>query len=241
MVISVDAARESSAACLSRSFSDIIASLTIAELSALRSSRQFRFQACTGDARLTDLLDWDALWKLIGSGAFPLWKLRVSYGRRIVQPMFYSDQGSIKANRLAGLIEQGCSIIAGRIESHVPAIETVCRNAESHGLPIAEVGAIVTSGSGGAFPRHYDMHDMVILQIEGRKRWRVFGPRVVHPIRESCCKNPPRTAPLFDRVFAPGDLLFLPSGFWHECDNECGRSLHLGLFMDPPPAADRTD
>ena len=223
---------------LTPSFGDIIGPLTSADLSALYRKRQFHFEPASDEAGFSDILDCDTLWSLIGNGTIPLAKLRVSYGRRIVKPLFYSEGGSVTPGKLASLFAQGCSIIAGRIEPYVPAIRALCRDAERCGFPIAEVGAIATQGSGGAFPCHYDMHDMVILQVEGRKRWRVFGPRVRRPVRELCCKNPPRTAPEFDRVLVPGDMMFLPSGFWHECDNERDRSLHIGLFMDPPPADD---
>jgi ribosomal protein L16 Arg81 hydroxylase len=32
----------------------------------------------------------------------------------------------------------------------------------------------------------------------------------------------------------PGDLLFLPAGYWHHCENGPERSLHLGIFLIPP-------
>lgn len=240
MVTFVDSAREPNGPPIGANFSAVIAPLTPAEISALWLNRRYRFAAGGDGLRFLELLDWDTLWRLITSGSIPPWKLRVTYGRRIVPAMFYLDHGELKADRLAQMLTQDSSVIVGRIEPHVQAIQDVCRDAETRGLPIAEVGVIVTKGGGGAFRRHYDMHDMVILQVEGSKRWRIFGPRVPEPVRELCCKNPPKTEPLFDQLLRPGDVLFLPAGFWHECDNERGRSLHLGLFMNPPPPADNT-
>ena len=41
---------------------------------------------------------------------------------------------------------------------------------------------------------------------------------------------------MFEDVLRPGDLLFLPAGYWHHCDNEDGRSLHVGFAFKPVTA-----
>jgi ribosomal protein L16 Arg81 hydroxylase len=103
-----------------------------------------------------------------------------------------------------------------------------------HGIRIADAGAIVTTGRVGALQTHYDFRDLIILQVEGSKRWRIYGPRVVRPARTSYVNEPPQTPPLLDTLLQAGDMLFMPAGFWHVCDNGPDRSLHLGLFLKPP-------
>jgi ribosomal protein L16 Arg81 hydroxylase len=110
----------------------------------------------------------------------------------------------------------------------------VCRGARIYGIPALYAGAIVTTGAGGALHAHYDQQDLIILQVEGSKRWRIFGPRVLKPIKEPASSVPPETPPILDTVLEPGDLLFLPAGYWHVCDNGPQRSLHLGLFLRRP-------
>lgn len=220
-------------------FSDLIAPLTPADLSAQWLSRAFRLQPSTGENRFTALLDWNALWTLIEEGILPPGECRITYGRRLVPPLFYADGGKINPARLARLFDQNASLIALKIEPYLPALAAACRNAATYGIRIAFAGVIVTMRGGGAFETHYDPHDLIILQVEGSKRWRIYGPRVLNPVPApaSADEIPPTTPPVLDIFLRPGDLLFLPAGFWHVCDNGPERSIHLGLFLNPPKTA----
>jgi ribosomal protein L16 Arg81 hydroxylase len=72
--------------------------------------------------------------------------------------------------------------------------------------------------------------------LEGSKRWRIFSPTVVHPTE----MMPPDAAPsedlVFDEVLEPGDMLVMPAGYWHYCENGAGLSLHGVIAFDPPNA-----
>ena len=81
---------------------------------------------------------------------------------------------------------------------------------------------------------HYDPEDLVILQVEGTKRWQIFGPPVSNPVRNMPKQSPPETEPFFDEVLEPGDLLFVPGGNWHRCESGLSTSVHLGTFFLPP-------
>jgi ribosomal protein L16 Arg81 hydroxylase len=49
---------------------------------------------------------------------------------------------------------------------------------------------------------------------------------------------PQDTAPIFDEVLEPGELLIVPAGNWHHCQAGPGRSIHLGVFIIPPTGWD---
>lgn len=217
-------------------FCDLIAPLTPDAISAFWRGRALKLQPRTGENRFAALLDWNALWRLIEDEIIPPEECRVTYGRRIVPPPFYTEQGKFNPERLARLFEQGISMIVVRLETYAPALSALLEDAASCGIRIVEAGAIVTTGGGGALKTHYDFRDIIILQVEGTKRWRIYGPRVQKPVRATHVKDPPRTPPILDTVLQPGDILFMPAGFWHVCDNGAERSLHLGLFLKPPKA-----
>ena len=86
-----------------------------------------------------------------------------------------------------------------------------------------------------AFPPHYDQQDVVALQVEGRKRWRVHAPVLPWPTHHHPC---PREGVVpgpvvLDAVLEPGDLLVLPRGFVHEAIAVGGPSLHVSLSALP--------
>lgn len=215
-------------------FTDLIAPLTPADISALWRGRAFKFQPRSGEKRFTALLDWHALWQLIERETIPLDKCRVTYGRRPVPPAFFTEAGKINPDKLARLFDQGTSIIVSKLDEYVPAISALRRDAAADGVAISHVTAIVTTGGGGALEMHYDVHDLVVLQMQGSKGWRIFGPRDPKPVQALATKNPPQTPPLHDIVLQPGDVLFVPAGTWHICDNGPDRSLHLALLLKPP-------
>ena len=95
-------------------------------------------------------------------------------------------------------------------------------------------GVIVTTGTGGALKLHRDQQDRVIVQVEGSKRWQIHGPSVSERTPGIAGEFPPKGAPIFDNFLMAGDVLFLPGGYWHKCENGPGRSLHVMLFLDRP-------
>jgi Cupin superfamily protein len=218
-------------------FHDLIAPMTEAEFSELRSSRAIALRRRTSGDRIGESLDWDVLRSLVGSSIIPATKWRLTYGGRDVPRLLYSENGRPDAARLAQLCEQGGSLIVLALQEYVPAFGAVCRDAAERGLRVINVDAIATSGRGGALGLHFDPEDNIVRQLEGSKRWRIFGPPAAIPAGDDPAPSPPQNEPLFDEALQPGDFLFVPAGYWHQCENGSDRSLHVGFLFDPPAAA----
>ncbi|KAB0345113.1 hypothetical protein FD754_022039 [Muntiacus muntjak] len=84
------------------------------------------------------------------------------------------------------------------------------------------------------FAPHYDDIEAFVLQLEGRKLWRVYRPRV--PTEELALTSSPNFSqddlgePVLQTVLEPGDLLYFPRGFIHQAECQDGvHSLHLTL------------
>ncbi|HEY0105695.1 MAG TPA: cupin domain-containing protein [Rhizomicrobium sp.] len=197
-------------------------------------TRALFFRRGADKARFDGLLDWTTLLGIIESGAMAPDRLRVTVKRRAVAPAFYAKDGKIDAANLAKLLDGDASLIAMRIDLHVPALAALCADIARRVPEEIYAGAIATTGRSGAFALHYDPQDLIILQVEGTKRWSIHGPPVDFPVEGMPQQVPPAGAPLFDETLAPGDLLFVPAGYWHYCENGPGRSLHIGIFIEPP-------
>jgi hypothetical protein len=221
-------------------FRELIAPLTPADLSALWRSGAIEHQRASGDDRFAALLDWNGLWGLVAGAVIPPEHCRVTYARKTVAPLFYADAGRLNPDRFAGLLDQGVSMVLVKLDAHVTTIAAICRHAAAFGARIVHAGAIVTTGREGAFEAHYDVFHLIVLQVEGSKRWRIYGPRVGKPVAALAAKDPPQTPPILDTVLLPGDSLFLPAGYWHTCDNGPGRSLHIVLGCDQADAGAET-
>ncbi|XP_062857772.1 ribosomal oxygenase 1 [Trichomycterus rosablanca] len=97
---------------------------------------------------------------------------------------------------------------------------------------MAGANVYLTPAGTQGFAPHYDDIEAFILQLEGKKHWRVYNPRYeeeVLPLVSS--PNFSQTEigePVLDVVLEAGDLLYFPRGFIHQGD--ClpdAHSLHI--------------
>lgn len=72
---------------------------------------------------------------------------------------------------------------------------------------------------------------MFIVQLDGRKRWRIYGDEKHLPLAVVANEQKPSPAslgpPLFDVEVEAGDLIYLPRGHVHEAATGPSRSAHL--------------
>jgi lysine-specific demethylase/histidyl-hydroxylase NO66 len=85
-------------------------------------------------------------------------------------------------------------------------------------------------GSQGLAP-HYDDIEAFVLQLEGRKRWRIYNPRSSLPREHSGdLLHSEIGSPVMEVLLQPGDLLYFPRGWIHEaCTQEDEASTHLTI------------
>jgi ribosomal protein L16 Arg81 hydroxylase len=221
----------------------LIAPLTEADFRALLRERKLTLLHGAGSARYAHLMSWKTLQGMIERGEHPrgLADFRVAKESVTVPAdrwLTKSKTGGahkVDLEKLEELLSQGFSLIITPIERHAPPLAALCDDIERRLPEQVKIGLIVTLGTDGAFKLHYDPEDLIILQLEGTKRWRIYGPPVSNPVIGMAKPVPPaETKPIFDEVLRPGDFLFVPAGNWHHCQNGPGRSLHLGIFFIPP-------
>uniref|UniRef100_A0A8C5P2L1 Bifunctional lysine-specific demethylase and histidyl-hydroxylase n=1 Tax=Jaculus jaculus TaxID=51337 RepID=A0A8C5P2L1_JACJA len=92
----------------------------------------------------------------------------------------------------------------------------------------------LTPPNSQGFAPHYDDIEAFVLQLEGRKLWRVYRPR--DSSEELALTSSPNFSqedlgePVLQTVLEPGDLLYFPRGFIHQAECQDGsHSLHLTL------------
>ena len=97
---------------------------------------------------------------------------------------------------------------------------------------VATVGAnlyITPRGTRG-LARHVDDHDVLVLQLRGEKRWKVWSPgkhaqlpRLYSPRPRPPCDG---TAPALSLALRTGDILYIPRGWGHEAEAPRRESTH---------------
>jgi ribosomal protein L16 Arg81 hydroxylase len=78
------------------------------------------------------------------------------------------------------------------------------------------------------FDLHWDDHDVFILQVTGRKLWRIYGETRKHPVTGDKAEKPSNVdEPVWEGMLEDGDLLYIPRGWWHVAMPQAEPTLHL--------------
>jgi 50S ribosomal protein L16 3-hydroxylase len=85
-------------------------------------------------------------------------------------------------------------------------------------LPEARLDDLMISyaSSGGGVGPHRDAYDVFLLQVNGRRRWRVEPPTKAGFLPGQPLKLLSRFKPSEDWVLEPGDMLYLPPRWGHD-------------------------
>ena len=110
-------------------------------------------------------------------------------------------------------------------------LRQLCAALEDEFSHPVHANAYLTPGNSPGFAPHYDTHEVLVLQIAGTKRWRVFQPPQPLPHRSQPFTPigyalPP---PLLELELKPGDLLYLPRGYVHAANTANGHSAHVTI------------
>jgi ribosomal protein L16 Arg81 hydroxylase len=138
----------------------------------------------------------------------------------------------IDKERLNSVIAQGASVVLEGLDILEPRIHAVCAEIDSQ-LPCALINceAFFSQKNNEAYHGHRDSDDVLVMQLEGRKRWRIY-----HPQQRRYAGNSPLTEAqmgplLVGLTMNPGDILFVRAGVPHRCITEDAYSLHLSFDL----------
>jgi hypothetical protein len=219
---------------ISSSLQDLVTPLGEAEFLKHLRDRTVAFIQASDPHRFEGLIGWEQLNHLIESVHYPVERLSVLRDSFSALTSFYLKDNRIDPIALSSLMDEGASLIFGRLDEHIPTLWRLCDEIGAQTGERITAEAIVTSGKGSALPQRYNQEDICVLQIAGIKRWRLSDPSVVNPIKSALDQPTLRSAPFFDEVLRPGDFLFLPAGYWHTWENGPERSLHVSILFEPP-------
>ncbi|MEI6161312.1 MAG: cupin domain-containing protein [Roseococcus sp.] len=150
---------------------------------------------------------------------------------------FALPDGRVDLPRLLTRFDQGASLVVSQFHETHPPLANFCRGLERLFLHPVQSNIYLTPPAAQGFRTHFDTHDVLVLQVDGRKRWRVWdGERIERPTRRT--PWPGNMKPIGEPhvlILEPGDALYIPRGVMHDAATEAGgRSLHATIgFMEP--------
>lgn len=200
------------------------------------------------DAPKRAMLNWDGFNRLLNQAS--IWNavtLKLVANGEPIPPEQYCVPVRTQAGaalqpapaKVQTLLSMGASVIAGDVQSLTPEFQVL--SAALGRARAALVGANIYCSFGGvqAFGTHFDLHDVFAIQTEGEKIWRLYQNRADSPVAMPDDPDPrawfARTrGPLMQEVrMRPGDVLYLPRGWYHDALATEGASLHVTFSVTP--------
>ncbi len=199
-------------------------------------------------ASFGDLLDASAVDDLVSRRGLRTPFLRMAKDGGIVPPARYTRGGGAGAavadqaadDRILCQLGAGATLALQALHRTWPPLVTFgSQLAAELGHPV-QVNAYVTPPQNQGFAPHYDVHDVFVLQVAGRKRWRVHEPVLADPLgdqpweqRRGAVAAQASEAPVLDELLEPGDALYLPRGYLHSAVAQGELSIHLTVGVHP--------
>jgi len=142
-------------------------------------------------------------------------------GRIVERAHYVSAAGRVIPSALAEHYLDGATIILQHLHDSIGTLGALCRQLELRLSAHAQANVYLTPAGAQGFAPHADTHDVFVLQIAGRKQWRLHG---------GAQGMGPGPAEAF--TLGPGDCLYIPRGVVHDAaSGEQGPSLHITLGL----------
>ncbi|KAJ6636090.1 Bifunctional lysine-specific demethylase and histidyl-hydroxylase NO66 [Pseudolycoriella hygida] len=127
----------------------------------------------------------------------------------------------------------GCGIKIVNPQTFLPAIHSMNATLQEYFQCMIDSNVHLSSKNSDGHAPRYDDIEIFVLQIEGKKHWRIYKPAHRHNVLSREAKNvDPIGEPVLDVILRAGDLLYFPRGFIHETTTLAdSHSLHLTLSM----------
>ena len=192
--------------------------------------------------RFRELLDWDGLARLfeIGSLEPPRFSV-IKSGKTIPGERYLRRLGGISridSGALKLLLDTGATAIINHVDDLVPAVAELADEVGDYFHARTAVNLYATWRSERGFEAHADYHDVIVLQLAGRKEWPIYKPTRTDPLRGDRFEAAPAGAKPHQVVLLEdGDVLYLPRGWIHSPAPVGEPSLHLTIAITRPTGA----
>jgi 50S ribosomal protein L16 3-hydroxylase len=150
-------------------------------------------------------------------------------------------RGPLKRRNLPPVTQPGWTLLVQGLNLHVPAAHRLLSRFRF--VPQARLDDLMVSwaSDGGGVGPHYDSYDVFLIQVKGRRRWRLQPLHDEQDARlrpDLPLKILARFRPQEEHVLEPGDLLYLPPHWAHD-GQAVGECMTCSVGPDVPPGKGR--
>lgn len=190
--------------------------------------------------KFAPLLRWESLNSILGQHRLDFPRLRLaqdgktlpssSYLRHTAGARSRSAIPRLKTVELTDKLRRGATLVLDAVDELHEPVRVLSEQLEYVFRERVQVNSYAGWRTSNGFDLHWDDHDVFILQVTGRKRWKIYGMTRPHPLTGERDSTPkPTREPLWEETLEDGDLLYIPRGWWHVALPLDEPTLHLTI------------
>lgn len=146
---------------------------------------------------------------------------------------------SLEAAPVIDLLNSGKTLVLNQAETDLgrPMLD-LCDDMATAQRSHSQVNAYLSRGKAPGFGRHWDDHDVVAIQVSGRKYWEVSAPVTLGAIRDFT-QDDEAGSVVWSGILESGQALAIPRGWAHEVSGfEDELSFHVTFGIRRPNLVD---
>ena len=203
-----------------------------------------RHVLCHGAAqRFSGLLSWPILNQILEHHWRETYRFRLARQGRDLDPASYTDEGGltkrIRAREVTEQLRCGATLSFDAIDEVHEPLTHLAQSFEAFFRGGTKINIYAGWRACHGLDLHRDNQEIFIAQLDGRKRWLLYGFNTDDVDRGQLREQsiPPAGA-AFDEILTPGDLLYIPRGCYHLAVPMNEPTLHLTIGVKNPREID---
>lgn len=141
-----------------------------------------------------------------------------------------TEEEYINFAKVLALYADGSTMIFESLHEKLKGLGDFCQQMELTFQNNVQSNIYLTPPGSKGFARHFDTHEVFVLQISGTKEWIIYdNPPIELPVRQhSHTPFKEFEYPVKERfVLKPGESVYIPRGYMHEAKSNTDLSLHV--------------
>jgi len=137
-------------------------------------------------------------------------------------------------NKIALEYAKGATVSLPSLHRTWGPLSALCIRLEEEIDYAVHANVYITPGATAGFPPHYDTHEVLVLQIAGKKRWLIDEPPLRLPHTSQAFQSASYTpgTRIMEIELAAGDALYLPRGYVHSTTTSDSHSAHATIGIN---------
>lgn len=179
-------------------------------------------------------LSYDAIESYLYNETLKFPSTRLTNAREdIASEKYVVGEKVITSNLLKHFVE-GSTIVLSGLHEHVAGLGELVSNLTKQFYQRFQTNIYITPKGSQGFKVHYDTHDVFVLQIHGRKTWKIYKDNPVS-LPNKLMEFSPGKYPVGEVeetiIAEAGDLIYIPRGVMHQAETNDEMSIHVTLGM----------